>query len=266
MRGDRPSHPELLDWLAARFVESGWSVKALHRLILTSATYQQAAESPRLADRGLTATIDPDNRLLSRMPRRRLDAESIRDAMLAVSGQLDRTIGGNNSGEFLFREGEVIDKNRDFFRPNQVKPDHPYYTSCKRRSIYLPVVRNALPDVLTLFDAADPNSVTAARNDTTVPPQALFLMNHPFVREQAKEFAQALFAENKLNDAARLREAYRRALSRPPSDDEVSRALSFLTEYQSRARSLGRSEADARTSAWQDVCQMLLCCNEFLYI
>src|SRR5207302_1411248 len=119
-RGDRPSHPELLDWLAERFVKGGWSVKKLHRLILLSATYQQSGQSDERA-----AKLDPNNRLLWRFPRRRLDAESLRDAMLAVSGRLDRTLEGNDSGELLFAEGEVIDKNRDFFRPNRVNGDHP---------------------------------------------------------------------------------------------------------------------------------------------
>src|SRR5438045_4658804 len=117
----------------------------MHRLILLSATYQQ---SGRIDERA--TKIDANNRLLWRFPRRRLDAESLRDAMLAVSGRLDRTIGGGDSGELLFKEGEVIDPKRDFFRPNRVQADHPIYTTSTRRSIYLPVVRNATPDVFAL--------------------------------------------------------------------------------------------------------------------
>ncbi len=261
LRGDRPSHPELLDYLAARFVESNWSIKVMHRRMLLTSTYQMSSRPDERA-----ARLDPGNRLLSHMPRPRLDAETLRDAMLTVSGRLDRTVGGNEAAEFLFREGEVIDKKRDFFRPNQVKVDHLYYTTSTRRSIYLPVVRNALPDVLTLFDAADPNGVTAVRNDTTVPSQALFLLNHPFVREQALYFARSLLADTSATAPQRLRSAYRTALGREPTTTEATEALSFLERYEDRAKTLGRKPEDARVTAWQSLCQTLLCRNEFLYV
>ncbi len=257
-RGAAPTHPELLDWLAAHFVESGWSVKAMHRLILTSSTYRQAS-----AGREPPGT-DPTNRLLWRMPRR-LDAESLRDAILAVSGRLDRTVGGDEASEFLFHEGEVIDKARDFFRPNQVRPEHPYYTQSRRRSLYLPVVRNGLPDVLALFDAADPNAVTAVRTDTTTPPQALFLMNHPFVRESAVAFARRLLASAE-DDVGRVRTGYVLALGREPLSQEMTDTLDFLKAYQGLAVSRGRSEVAAREAAWQSFCQSLFCRNEFLYV
>jgi len=259
VRGDRPSHPELLDWLAGEFVKSGWSVKKLHRLILLSATYQQGH---RQDDRA--AKLDPNNRLLWHFPRRRLDAESIRDAMLAVSGRLDRTIGGNDSGELLFQEGEVIDKNRDFFRPNRVNGDHPVFTTSTRRSIYLPVVRNATPDILALFDGADPNGVTAVRNDTTVASQALFLMNHPFVRDQSLHLAKRLLKEG--NDADRVSLGYRLALGRDPRPDEVKDVAHFLGRYEKLATEKGRKPEDARLASWQSFCQTLLCRNEFLYV
>src|SRR5260370_18211334 len=111
----------------------------------------------------------PSDRLLWRMPRQRLDAEALRDAVLAVSGRLDRRIGGNDSGEFLFHEGEVIDKNRNFFRPNRVPPDAAHYTQSRRRSLYLPVVRNAVPNFLPRFDAPHPHAVTAPPPDNTPP-------------------------------------------------------------------------------------------------
>jgi mono/diheme cytochrome c family protein len=260
-RGEKPSHPELLDWLAGRFVEAGWSVKAMHRLMLLSNTYQMSSVPNEQA-----LQTDPGNRMLWRMPRPRLDAESLRDAMLAVSGRLDRTLGGNEAAEFVFGEAEVIDKKRDFFRPNRVKADHPYYTTSTRRSIYLPVVRNALPDILTLFDAADPNGVTAVRNDTTVPSQALFLLNHPFVREQALHFARRLLADPKSADADRIRAAYVSALAREPRPDEVKETLAFLERYQGQARAKGRKPEDCLLAAWQSFCQTLFCCNEFLYV
>ncbi|MFM7151349.1 MAG: DUF1549 and DUF1553 domain-containing protein, partial [Gemmataceae bacterium] len=181
-RGDKPSHPELLDWLAGEFVSRGWSMKNLHRLILLSNTYQARG----LADYP-SQKIDPNNRLLSHASRRRLDAESLRDGILLVSGQLDKSVGGNDSGELLHKESENINSK---IRPNRMQTDHPIFTKSPRRSLYLPVVRNAVPDVFSLFDSADPNGVTPARNDTTVASQALFLLNHPFVREQSLHFAR----------------------------------------------------------------------------
>ena len=121
--------------------------------------------------------------------------------MLAVSGELDRAPGTNESGEFLFGKAEDI---KATIRPNRVAADDPFYSQFAKRSIYLPIVRNMLPDVLALFDAADPNGVTAVRNDTTVASQSLFLLNSPFVREQAKQFAQRLLAEEKLTDEQRI--------------------------------------------------------------
>jgi mono/diheme cytochrome c family protein len=260
-RGDRPSHPELLDWLASDFVRSNWSVKKLHRLILLSATYQQGGRNDERASK-----LDPNNRLLWRFPRRRLDAEALRDAMLAVSGRLDRTIGGNESGELLFKEGEVIDKNRPYFRPNQLKGDHPIYTTSTRRSIYLPVVRNATPDLFALFDGADPNGVTAVRNDTTVASQALFLMNHPFVREQAGHLAKQVLSDPKATDSERVGLGFRLALGRDPLADEVKDAAAFLTRYEKLATEKGRKPEGARFAAWRSFCQTLLCRNEFLYV
>jgi hypothetical protein len=255
-RGDRPSHPELLDYLAARFVRGGWSVKAMHRLMLLSSAYRMACLPNPAA-----AKADPGNRLLWRMPRRRLEAEAIRDAMLAVSGRLDRTLGGDRPSDYLWARAEVLGGTK--IRPNQMKADDPYYTTSTRRSLYLPVVRNMLPDVLALFDAADPNGVSAVRNETTVPAQTLFLLNNPFVRAQALHFARALGAEKK--DADRVRAAYRRSLGRLPSEEEVEEALEFLADYTAEARRRKRG-GDVRLAGWQSFCQVLLCSNEFLYV
>jgi cytochrome c553 len=260
-RGEKPSHPELLDWLTTQFINGGWSVKKLHRLILLSATYQTDSRADEAA-----LKADPGNRLLGRTTRRRLDAESLRDSILAVSGRLDRTVGGNESGELLFKEGEVIDKNRDFFRPNQVKADHPIYTTSPRRSLSLPVVRNAIPDVFALFDCADPNGVTAVRNDTTVASQALFLLNHPFVREQSLHFAKRLLDTPNATDTERIALGYRLALGREPQDGEANEVLSFLAAYEKLAVLKGKKPDEARLGAWQSFCQTLCCRNEFLYI
>lgn len=259
LRGETPSHAELLDWLASRFVDGGWSQKAVHRLMVLSSTYRQSSQGSHLRE------IDPENRLLGSMPRRRLDAESLRDALLAVGGQLDRTLGGGAPSEFLFAAGEVINQKRDFFRPNQVKADHKYYTESRRRSLYLPVVRNALPDVLALFDAADPNAVAAARGETTVPAQALFLLNHPFPRDMARAFAQRIL-ELAPNDPERFRAACRLAFGRAPSQQELDDAVEFLARYQVASRAKGKSEADARQVAWLSLAQALLVSNEFFYL
>ncbi len=240
MRGDRPSHPELLDWLAARFVDSGWSLKAMHRLMLLSATYQQATFS-----------------------RCRLSAEELRDAVLAVSGKLDRVPGSSESGEFLISEAEDI---KAQIRPNRVAADHPYYSQFAKRSVYLPMVRNMLPDVLTLFDAADPNGVTSVRNDTTVPSQSLFLLNSPFVREQSKHFAQRLLSDDKLSTDQRIAEAHRLAFGRTASAAELQQGREFLAAYVSNPLLATKPEAERLPLAWQSYCQTLFCANEFLYV
>ena len=258
VRGERPSHPELLDWLAARFVESGWSVKAMHRLMVLSSTYQQSSQSSAAAQQA-----DPDRRWLSSFPRRRLCAEELRDAMLVVSGKLDRVPGTSESGEYLVSKAENIGA---MIMPNRLAADDPLYTTFAKRSIYLPVVRNILPDVLALFDAADPNGVTAVRNETTVASQSLFMLNSPFVREQANQFAQRLLAEAKLTDEQRIERSHRLAFGRNPSPGELVQAQEFLAAYLTAQAAQARPEIERRLSAWQSYCQLLLCENEFLYL
>ena len=201
--GDRPSHPELLDWLATRFVEDGWSLKKLHKRILMSATYAQAARSPGPAD--------VENRLLSHFHRRRLEAEPIRDALLAVAGDLDRTMGGTllNNGNFTYVNNENS--------TNTARYDN------HRRSVYLPVIRNSVFDFFQVFDFAEPHVPNGKRASTVVAPQALFLMNSPFVLGRAATFADSLL---KLpgDDGERVRSAYLRAYSRPATDGEVAGA------------------------------------------
>ncbi len=263
VRGERPSHPELLDWLAVRFVESGWSVKAMHRLIVLSNTYRQSGNA---ATASLAA--DPHGTWLSSFPRRRLSAEELRDAMLAVSGKLDRAAGSNESGEFLVSKAENIGV---MIMPNRVTADDPFYTDFVKRSIYLPVVRNMLPDVLALFDAADPNGVTAQRNETTVASQSLFLLNSPFVRNQSRAFAERLPADVQHSDEQRIEAAHRLAFGRAPTSAETAESLEFLQAYFLQAYLLSsaaqaRPEEERRLSAWQSFCQTLLCSNEFLYV
>ncbi|MEK6263061.1 MAG: DUF1553 domain-containing protein, partial [Planctomycetota bacterium] len=281
-RGERPSHPELLDWLAARFVESGWSMKSMHRLMVLSNTYQQASVLPAINEEGTKATertkgVPPHQslesstslsslatELASRFPRRRLSAEELRDAMLAVSGRLDRVPGSNESGEFLVSKAENIGA---MILPNRVAADDPFYTTFAKRSIYLPVVRNMLPDVLALFDAADPNGVTAQRNETTVASQSLFLLNSPFVRDQSRAFAERLFSSDKSQtDSQRVEQAHRLVFGRAPTADEQSEAGDFFAAYFNSPSIQNRPEVERQLAAWQSYCQSLLCANEFLYV
>ena len=183
--------------------------------------------------------------------------------MLAVSGKLDRTPGTNESGELLYEKAEDI---KSKIRPNRMKVDDPYYTEFKKRTVYLPVVRNMLPDVLALFDAADPNGVTAVRNDTTVASQSLFLLNSPFVREQARSFAERLLANGQLRDDERIAQAHSVAFGRQPTSAELADARDFLSAYLAAQAGQARPEAGRRLSAWQSYCQSLLCSNEFLYV
>ncbi len=246
--GERPTHPELLDWLALRFVEDGWSIKALHRRILLSRTYQMGS-----AHNAQAAMADPDNRLLWRFNRNRLEVEAMRDAMLAVSGKLDRTTGGT-----------LLTTPNFGYVTNDQSGNAAQYTS-PRRSIYLPVIRNAVFDVFQVFDFVEPSVENGKRDNTVVAPQALFLLNGEFVREQSRAFAISLMSRNDLDDAGRVRQAYVRAFAREPTEIEMKRTLDFLTRYADKLP----KEVDAskrRQTAWQAFCQVLFAANEFMYL
>lgn len=236
--GEPPSHPELLDWLASRLIEDEWSVKQLHRRIVLSATYRQAS-----AMREEPFAVDSGNQLLWRMNRRRLEAEPLRDAMLAAGGSLDRQLYGTVNRW----------KPKDFSVDNSNKQTANYETN--RRSIYLPVVRSAVHPTLQLFDFGDPNSITARRTTTTVAPQALFMMNNPFVVTQAERCARSLLSLSVQNREERIRKAYRRCLSRGPTPTELARAEEFL-----------KQATVSRQAAWQMFCQSLFALNEFISI
>jgi len=255
-RGELPSHPELLDWLATQFMEGGWSIKRLHRLIVLSNTY-------RMRNASAAPASGPSSLAALRVQRRRLSAEELRDAMLAVSGQLDRTPGGNESGEFLHSKAEDINA---MIRPNRVGADDEFYTSFRKRSVYLPIVRNMLPDVLALFDAADPNGVTAVRNETTVASQGLFLLNHPLVRGQSRTFAERIMAGAALPDERRIELAHRLAYGRSATPIEQDDTQAFLLSFMQSSALAGKPEQEQRLAAWQAFCQSLLCSNEFLYL
>ena len=202
--GEPPSDPALLDYLAIRFMDDGWSVKRLVRRIVTSRACRRAAvDDPR------ARAIDPDNRLIWRANRRRLDAECLRDAMLAASGRLDPTRGGPGF-------------------PTDLAADYGFKRDDERRSVYLPAFRNALPELIAAFDAADPSLVVGRRDVSTAAPQALVMMNHPFVIDQARHAAHRLLATPGMDDEARTDRAYRLALGRPPTEAERRAAVGFL--------------------------------------
>jgi hypothetical protein len=245
--GDRPVHQPLLDWLAVRFVEGGWSVKAMHRLLMLSSTYQMSTAYDEQA-----ASADPDNRLHWRMNRRRLEAEAVRDALLAVSGRLDRTMGGS-----LFQGG-----NRAYV-PGYPNSSYDKY-DFNRRSVYLPVIRSDLYPVFQAFDFADPSVPNGVRAVTTVAPQALFMMNSKLMREQSRHLAEVLLGRRDLDDAGRIRVAYERAYGRPPSAAETGRALDFVRRCEQAAADVAAGARPLR--AWQSLCRVLLAANEFIYV
>ncbi|MBL9154652.1 MAG: PSD1 domain-containing protein [Verrucomicrobiales bacterium] len=245
LRGDPPSHPELLDWLTARFVESGWSVKALHRLMLNSRTYRQSS-----ADDAANLKIDPANRWLWRYARRPLDAESIRDAMLAVSGLLNRSPGGPHPFPPVTTWAYTIHR-----------PFHEIYDS-DHRSLYLMVQRNRRHPYLALFDAADPNQSVPGRLPTTTPTQSLYLMNAPFVHRQAEAFARRI-VESSGDEAARMRFAFLSAHGREASGTELAETQSFLAAYREQAAG---TSGDPDEAAWAALARVLLTGNAFLYV
>jgi hypothetical protein len=231
--GELPANPELLDHLASGFIADGWSVKKLVRRVVLSRTYQLSTANDAAA-----LVVDPENRLMWRMNRRRLDAECIRDAMLAVDGQLKLDERGGPG----FKAGLTSD-----FGFKQ--PDN-------RRSVYLPVFRNSLPEVFEAFDFADPSVGTGRRNVSRVAPQALFMMNHPGVAEQARAAAARLLAERRwTDDRARLARAYRLTLGRAATPAEERAALAFLDE----------SMTQAPADAWAQVFHALFASMDFRY-
>jgi hypothetical protein len=247
-RGEPPTHPELLDWLAARFVQSGWSVKAMHRLILSSKTYQLSSGVD-----ASDAARDPANRWYWRYDRRRLDAEAIRDALLTVGGRLD-----------LGRPGPHPFPPMDRWGWTQHNPFKDVYSS-NHRSVYLMTQRFQRHPFLALFDGPDTNTTTARRTTSIVPQQALFLMNNPFVREQAEGFARRLLAAA-TNLRRRIELAHEWAWSRPPQPAELERGRRYIDAYCHELARTGVTGRENELAAWSSYCRVLLCANEFVYV
>jgi hypothetical protein len=233
LRGEAPTHPELLDWLAVTFMDNGWSIKKLHRLILLSNTYQQASsDDPQLLQN------DPDNRLLARMNRQRLDFEALRDSLLAVAGRLDTTMGGR-----------ALELTTAPFTP--------------RRSVYGFIDRQNLPGLFRTFDFASPDTSTPQRYTTTVPQQALFLMNSPFVIEQARHFVQRADVAAQTTDDAKIERMVRLAYGRAAEADEISLGLRFLSDAR---KVKDEKQGGLHLSAWEQYAQVLLLGNEFAFV
>ena len=246
-RGERPTHPELLDWLAARFIASGWSVKSLHRLIMNSRTYQLAS-----TDHQANLAVDPDNRYHWRFTRRHLDAESIRDAILAISGQLDRSASPPHPFPPVDTWGFTIHN-----------PFHAVYDS-NHRSVYLMVQRNRRHPYLALFDAADPNQSVARRQPTTTSTQALFLANSPFIHEQAEHFAKRIVAVSG-DDRAKVLWAFEMSYGYIPEMNVVDDAVAFVAAYRERLAGTA-AEKDPEIAAWSALARVLLTSNAFLFV
>jgi hypothetical protein len=225
LRSDRPTHPELLDHLAATFMEQGWSIKKLHRQIVLSATYQQVSSNPQPAVRN-PHSVDPENRLYWRMNRRRLDFESLRDSFLAVSARLDRKVGGPPAGDLLGNN---------------------------RRTVYGFVERLNLPGLFRTFDYPNPSASTAQRDQTTVPQQALFLMNNPFVIESSRRVLARPEIGTEKDLARKVDRLYRLLYGRAATVEEVGLAR----EYQ---------VVDQKAGAWERYVQALLLANEFAFV
>ena len=237
VQGARPTHPELLDWLALELIKSEWRLKPIHRLMMTSATYCQGS-----GDRGQGTGVgdqesgDPENVWLWRRDRQRLEAEVIRDNMLAVSGALDRTQ----------------------FGPGTLDEGH------KRRSIYFMIKRSKLVPMMQLFDQPEPLVSVGGRPSTTIAPQALAILNSPHVRGYAHSFAQQLMPAYEKSPEGAVKLGYLTATARQPDEEELTASIAFLAAQEKSYADSGKS--DSRQLALADFCQVLFGLNEFVYV
>jgi hypothetical protein len=247
-RGRAPTHPELLDYLALRFVEKGWSVKAVHRLIMLSHAYQLSSNGPEK-----NTQADPNNDLYWQFSRQRLDAESIRDALLKVCGDLDPTIGVAHP-----------------FPPpaswnwTQHRPFAAIYDT-NQRSVYLMVQRSQRHPYLSLFDGADPNVSTPERISSTTPLQALFMMNSEFIQQRSEHWAARLLDEA-ADNARRLNLVFECAFARPPDSQEQHRALAYLDDSRQKLEAADVGPDRVTQESWASLLRVLLASNEFIYV
>jgi hypothetical protein len=238
-RGDLPTHPELLDWLATRFMDSGWSIKKLHKTIMLTSAYTESSDvNPK------SFAVDPENRLVWHMNRRRLDLEATRDSLLYVAGRLDPKIGG----------------------PSVEITTAPFST---RRTVYGYIDRQNLQGLYRTFDFASPDQTSPQRFTTTIPQQALFMMNSPFVIEQARAVVTRKEIAAAEDDTGKIRALYRVVFGRDPSPSEISLGLRFVQSAGGdglRNVSLEAKPQASSLSAWDRYAQALLMSNEFSFV
>jgi mono/diheme cytochrome c family protein len=244
--GETPDNLPLLDYLAVQFMEQGWFLKDLHRTIMLSSTYQMSTSHNASA-----AAVDPENRLHWRHERRRLEAEALRDGVLAISGELDAAQGGSLLGV----------ANHAYVASTASERYDPYHVA--RRSVYLPVARSNVYDLFQAFDFADPSSPNGQRDNTTVAPQALALMNSRLIEEQTERWATRLI-DIAGDDRQRVQAIYLQAYSRPPSEQELARSLEFVRRIEKTL--VEQKRPDAQMSAWQSLCRVVLASSEFVYV
>lgn len=258
LRGDRPSHPELLEWLAADLVSHGWRLKRLHRMIVLSRVYRQGTGFD-----SSNAKSDPNNLLLWRMRPRRLEAEALRDAILAVSGTLNPQMYGPAFKPPIPPDAMVA-RNLKTPYPTDVPDD----AAAQRRSVYMFHKRVIPYPLFQVFDAPDAQQCTGRRNNTTVAPQALALLNDPFIRARSRDFASRVLKEAGSDSARVVEQAYRLAFGRAPTTLEREAGLEFLArQYRERmARDPKNARSDIQRSALTDYCQVLFGLNEFIYV
>lgn len=251
--GDAPSHPQLLDWLARTFIESGWSTKAMHRLILASSVYQMSGSNPQVA---VAEQVDPENRWLWKFRRQRMEAEQLRDAVLAISGRLDYRAGGKT----------VPLRNRQFVF-NHTSQDFTTYESL-RRAVYLPIIRNNIYTLFEQFDFPDPTMPTGDRGQTVVAPQALLLLNDSLIMESADALAERICVDYS-QTPERCEWLYRLVLGRAPDAGEINRADDFIARMSVRLAAPAPTAPSlqlAQRQAWSLLCQALIASNEFIEI
>jgi hypothetical protein len=248
--GARPTHPELLDHLAERFVRDGWSIKRLIRSIVLSRTYQLDSR----CDQQLVAA-DPENQWLARHNRRRLDAESLRDSMLHASGKLD----------FSWGQGSAVEQNESLINwpPGEATNLH---RDSNHRSVYLCMLRHSPPPELAAFDLPDGVAVNSQRSVTTLPTQALFLLNSRFVVEQAEAMASQTLAESNVDELEKVQSIFRRTLLRNPNQVETQRSLEHVQAVRNAFDDPETEPKQRRFKAWASLCQGLLTTNEFRYV
>jgi len=249
--GEEPTHPELLDFLANRFVEAGWSVKALHRMLVLSSAYAMSSSPSEAALRS-----DPQNRLLQHMPVQRLEGETVRDSILAIAGTLDRHLYGPSVTPYISK-----------YQDGRGKPEPGPLDGNGRRSVYIQVRRNFITPMFLAFDYPLPISTIGSRSTSTVPAQALMMLNNELVAFQAQQWARRIVAEEG-DSRRRVERMFLSAFGRPAEEWEIKETLAFVKTQKSRydsAQDPGVASNDT-LDAWSDLSHVLMNSAEFIYV